>query len=248
MARRRLTPDFRQAARRWGFGVGSAAVLHRGEGGVAALIQRLGPNLHEEHVVLVSANLTSLQHAVELLDRHQRLHLVGDQRGERRRVSAVHLSSHMRPNRLEAHGYCSYRKPHAPAHLIVSEHLVQLLELILGAGYREGRWFWLSVLSLSLNFLSLCFGLFVLLRHAAVVSTRAGETDDGVTQPTRRTCVMTCPARTPAMPRPSFASNLAILSSCTSERPCLSPCTQKFVPAPSQREGCCRGCIVYSAV
>jgi len=91
----------------------------------------------------------------------------------------------MRPNRLEAHGYCSYRKPHAPAHLIVSEHLVQLLELILGAGYREGRWFWLSVLSLSLNFLSLCFGLFVLLRHAAVVSTRAGETDDGVTQPTR---------------------------------------------------------------
>tara|TARA_B100000780_G_C20969117_1_gene386921 strand:- start:409 stop:684 length:276 start_codon:yes stop_codon:yes gene_type:complete len=74
-----LTPDFQQAAKRWGFGVGSATVLHCGEGGVTALIQRLGPHLHEEHVVLVSTNLTSLQHAIELIDRDQRLHLVSDQ-------------------------------------------------------------------------------------------------------------------------------------------------------------------------
>ena len=70
--------DFRQAARRWGSGHGTAAVLRRGET-FAALIQRLGPHLHEEHVVLVSTNLTSLQHAVQLLDRHQRLHLVNAQ-------------------------------------------------------------------------------------------------------------------------------------------------------------------------
>ena len=65
--------------------------------------------------------------------------------------------------------------------LFVADQIVQLLELVLSAGYREGGRFGPSVLSLS--FLSHGFGLLVLLGHVAHserrVTTRQGGAPTG---------------------------------------------------------------------